>query len=900
MSKKSGENMAAVILAAGQGTRMQSANVHKVCFPVAGVPAINRLVGTLRDEGAGTVVLVVGALAGDVMHTVGGAFPETLFALQAKQHGTGDAARCGFAPLESMGFDAPVLVTYGDKVIAPGVVQRLSEEFHRSRCDAAFVVSEKSGGDQARVALAGDGHVEWIIETSDIDQATMMARLRAACKGKRRVSKADLRAAARRVVTRQSKREKLLGPLARRIAGDGTVSAADLLAAIPEEATMLETPAGPITPAQVRRRARHVNEAVYLFRPEALSEGLSRLTARTAQGEEYLPDVLTYLVRACDASGERRFKVKAMVLEDPQEILAFNTPDQLVTVEAAITQREKKTTAATRRKRNPVALSRGVARKAGQWLAAFTSGAPKLRRALRRIYGNDDALIAHRIQAYTRVLKLFVRRYGADREAVISRAPGRVNLMGRHVEHRGGYINPMAINREVLMVAAPREDDVVNLTNVDRRSFPDRRFSISGELSLVPWEDWLSYINSRRVQQMVLDAHGDWANYVKAACLRLQQSFRSVRLRGLDAAVVGDIPQAAGLSSSSAIVVAAGEATIACNRLDITASDFVDLCGEGEWYVGSRGGAGDHAAMKFGRRAQVSRVRFFPFDFEYVPGIGDAHRLVVFNSQVKAQKSSSARDVFNQKVAAYEFGLMMVLDRFPHFAHLVEHLRDLNAERLHIRPHVIYEILLTLPQSMTRAQLRETLSAGHRERAETIFETHGEPRNYDIRSVMLYGLAECARSERAGELLRRGDLAELGRTMCVSHDGDRVARASVTGTMVPFDYKTPDATLRRLLGDLQSEQPERVEQAQLYRQPGGYACSVPEIDQMADVAMATDGVLGAQLSGAGLGGCMMVLCRADAVDRLRRRMSREVYKPRGLKPDYTVCRPIEGSGLLAL
>lgn len=896
MAKESGERIAAVVLAAGQGTRMQSSATHKVCFPVAGVPAINRLVGTLRSEGAAAVVLVVGAMAGEVIRTVGQVYPETLFVLQAEQRGTGDATRCGFVPLEQAGFAGPVLVTYGDKVLAPGVVERLTEEFHRTRSDAVFAVSAKQEWDQARVSLTAEGDAEWVIETPDIDRARALARIRAACHGKRKVRAADLRAIAEQTIARAGKRQKLLGPIFALIAAEGSLDAADVLAAIPEDATLIRTPAGTLSAEQAAKRGKLVNEAVYLFHPQALAEGLAHLTSRTAQGEQYLPDVLTYLVQARDAQGKRRFKVRAMVLEDPTDVLAFNTPDQLVTIEAAVTQREKRVAAAPRRARR-LKLDRATCRKASEWLSMFDKLSPALRRALRKIYG-DDELVAERRKAYLKVLHLFARRYGPQREAVISRAPGRVNLMGRHVEHRGGYINPMAINREVLMVAAPRDDDTVRLADVDRRQFPDREFSISGELALVPWDDWLSYINSRRVQQMVLDARGDWANYVKAACLRLQQSFRSVHLRGMDAAVVGDIPQAAGLSSSSAIVVAAGEATIACNRLDVTASDFVDLCGEGEWYVGSRGGAGDHAAMKFGRRARVSRVRFFPFAFEYVPGIPDDHRLVVFNSQVRAQKSANARDVFNQKVAAYELGLMMVLDRFPHYAHLVDHLRDLNAERLHVRQHVVYEMLLTLPQSMTREQLRETLSAAHRERAETIFQTHSEPKNYDVRSVMLYGLAECARSERCGELLKASRLAELGRMMCTSHDGDRVARLGPDGKMAPFDYLTSDAALRMLVADLQSEQPDRVDRAQLYHQPGGYACSVPEIDLMVDVACRTEGVLGAQLSGAGLGGCMMVLARADAVDRLRRNMARLFYRPRNLKPDFTICRPIEGSGLL--
>jgi len=897
MAKHESISMAAIVLAAGQGTRMGSVTTHKVCFPVAGVPAINRMVGQLRGEGFATVIVVVGALTGEVVRTVGAVYPETLFVLQKEQRGTGDAARCGFAPLAGMNFAGPVLVTYGDKVLAPGVFARARSEFLRTASDALFIVSRKASSDQARVAIGPGGRAEWILEVADIDRARLMAALRRAVAGKKSVEAAALRRLAEQMVERPSKREKILGPLAALLNSGGTIAAKDVLAAIPRGADRLSTPDGEIGGEEALERSQYINEGLYLFRPQALAEGLAHMTARTAQGEEYLPDVLSHLLSAKNAAGQRRFNVRVVPQEDPDDILAFNTPDQLLAIEEVVARRERQTPTipeAVRAARLDPAMSKKVA----EWLKLFDAGGPRLRRALREIYGDDENLLAERRAAYVRVLRLFARKYGPDRQAVISRAPGRVNLMGRHVEHRGGHINPMAINREVLLAAGPRDDDVVRLANVDHKTFPDRDFSISRELALVPWDDWLSYINSRRVQQMVLDARGDWSNYVKAACLRLQQGFRNVRLAGLDAAVVGDIPMAAGLSSSSAIVVAAGEAIIAANRLDLTASDFVDLCGEGEWYVGSRGGAGDHAAMKFGRRSQVSRVRFFPFDFQYVPGLPQDCRLVVFNSQIKAPKGTAARDVFNQKVAAYELGLLLVLDGFPHFAPLVERLRDLSAARLHVRPHVIYEILLSLPQLMTRAELRETLSAERRERAEEVFKTHAEPRSYDIRSVVLYGLAECARSERCGELLKAGDVVELGRMMNVSHDGDRVARLTARGEMQPHDYRAPDAVLRSLAGDLQSEEARRVERAQLYNQPGGYACSVPEIDLMVDLACSVEGVLGAQLSGAGLGGCMMVLLRAEAWEKLRRKMVREFYKPRGLEPDYTVCRPIEGSGVL--
>lgn len=155
-------------------------------------------------------------------------------------------------------------------------------------------------------------------------------------------------------------------------------------------------------------------------------------------------------------------------------------------------------------------------------------------------------------------------------------------------------------------------------------------------------------------------APGDWSHYVRASLLRLQYEHSHARLKGMDCMVSGNIPMGAGLSSSSALVVGFADAAVALNGLDVTMRDFIDLCGEGEWFVGSRGGSADHAAIRTSKLGHVSRIGFFPFhiagEFKFPANL----HVVIANSGEQAIKSAGARDVYNHRVAGYEFAEMFL------------------------------------------------------------------------------------------------------------------------------------------------------------------------------------------------------------------------------------------------
>jgi len=536
------------------------------------------------------------------------------------------------------------------------------------------------------------------------------------------------------------------------------------------------------------------------------------------------------------------------------------------------------------------------ARKAGDWLKLLSDPDIEVRDRFARIYGEDTGSLKERIGWYRDAICRLCELYGQDREVIVVRAPGRINLVGMHVDHRGGHINSIA-SREMIMVVESREDDQVILHNTDMR-FDPARFTISEELPAEQISDWEGWTREQTKERARAGKAGHWSNYVKAPLVCLQNREKARRLRGMNALVSGNIPQAAGLASSSALVVCATEACLYLNELDLSPREFVEFCSIAEWYVGTRGGAGDHAAIKFSRQGFLSHIGFFPLQVELVPFPKD-YQVVICHTGVLAQKAAGARDIFNQRVAAYEIGLMLIKERFPHLAPRLQHLRDLNATNLGVDEAAIYKLLLSLPQTITRSELAEALP-NQRDRLQRLYGTHADPPGgYLVRQVCLYGLAECQRSQMAVDKLKAGDIEGFGELMNLSHEGDRVT-CLADGKRVPRTYSLPDEELQRLIADLSSDDPSKIEAARLYRQPGGYLASCPEGDELVDIALGIEGVVGARLVGAGLGGCVAILVRRNRVEELVRTVKAKYYEPGGLAPAIEVCVPIEGSGILAI
>ena len=819
-------NIVCVLLAGGKGKRMRSNTLHKVCFPVAGVPAIVRTMGVFKSSGIKQFCLVVGMMVEQVISTVAEKYPKTSFVYQSKPRGTGHAASCATDMLKTSDFDGDILICMGDKMVQPSAVSQLLAHHGKTNADVTLTtLPMEKDATPGRVCRNTKGKILGIVEKPDIDNAI-------------------------------TKRQKIT------IAGES------------------------MTPRQVENRSR-LNASLYIFKAPALYKAIGLLSDDNAQGELYLTDTIEHIVKAGG-------KVAEFQLDTPEDLMAYNTPEELLKIEEVFAKK-----GSTRRRisaHKPKLLGKFY-KTTDAWLKLVQQNSPRLQREMKKIYGPDESILKQRRQAYIKVLKLFAETHGKDRKIVLIRAPGRINLLGRHVDHRGGYVNTMAINREVVLAASPRQDDVVTLRNVHPKEFPAREFSIGELLGASDWMDWMDYINSTTVEQVREAYRGDWSNYAKAAVLRLQHACPDHRLSGMDCVVTGDIPMGAGLSSSSAVVVGLAEAALTLNGLDVKQQEFVDMCGEGEWFVGSRGGSADHAAIRSGIRGRVVRVGFFPFRIEQTMPFPKDQSLVIVNSHIRASKSAGARDTFNHRVSTFNIAELYLREHCG-ILKSIEHLRDINPVSLGVDQVEIYRALKRIPVQITRRGVLRAFPQ-HRERLETIFATHKQMGAYRLRDVAMYGISECLRSDMYAELLESNQLEQIGRLMQISHDGDRIVSYR-DGWAEKFAPSYSDAKLDKLIKNCSSNKPELISASQLWAQCGRYACSTPEIDYIVDLACAQQGVIGAQLAGAGLGGCAMILANNDHVEALLTALRNNYYKPRNLKPDLYVCKPVTGSGLISV
>ena len=193
-----------------------------------------------------------------------------------------------------------------------------------------------------------------------------------------------------------------------------------------------------------------------------------------------------------------------------------------------------------------------------------------------------------------RLAAAFQARFGRPPTAVAA-APGRVNLIGEHLDYNEGHVLPVAIDRSIMVAFASRSDGRVRLYSLD--------FEQESAFDL---------------EDIQRDPEAPWSDYVRGVAWALRGAGH--RLSGLDAALQGDVPVGAGLSSSAALEVAALGAFEAASGLQLDRRDLALLGQRAEnGFVGVACGIMDQMAAALSRAGHALLIDCRSLEHEAVP-----------------------------------------------------------------------------------------------------------------------------------------------------------------------------------------------------------------------------------------------------------------------------------------
>jgi galactokinase len=222
--------------------------------------------------------------------------------------------------------------------------------------------------------------------------------------------------------------------------------------------------------------------------------------------------------------------------------------------------------------------------------------------------------------------------------------PGRVEVLGKHTDYAGGRSLLCAVERGFCLVARPRRDAQVLVTNARSRA----QCALALDPELEP-------------------ADRRWCNYPSTAVRRLARNFPLAR-RGADIAFISDLPAASGMSSSSALIVAIFLILADINALAATdvyrreIHSLEDLAGylgtvengesfgtlTGDRGVGTSGGSEDHTAILCSRAGELRQYSFCPIHHERTVALPAGFVFTLGVSGVVAIKTGTARAKYNR------------------------------------------------------------------------------------------------------------------------------------------------------------------------------------------------------------------------------------------------------------
>ncbi|EEH04900.1 galactokinase [Histoplasma capsulatum G186AR] len=455
---------------------------------------------------------------------------------------------------------------------------------------------------------------------------------------------------------------------------------------------------------------------------------------------------------------------------------------------------------------------------------------------------------------WTNFIATFKKLYGASPDFV-ARSPGRVNIIGEHIDYSLYDVLPTAVSVDVLIAvkvhpAEKTQESWAKVANTNGAKFASGQFTIPKDKDVE-----------------IDSAKHEWINYFKAGLrvalklLREKNQVGDFTPVSFEVLVDGNVPPGGGISSSAAFVCSSALAGVKANGYDISKQELQDIAIVSERAVGVYSGGMDQAASIFSLRGYLLYVRFFPsFHFEHIP-VPKAHPEITFlmaQSFVTSNKAETAPRHYNLRVAECTLATVVLAKMHNLFlpkdcSSLGYSLRNFHEELMRKEGRL---------QDPLEYQLDSIIMVA----ADTLTKEEGYTRE-DVAALLGISISDLEKQflstfpvQAERFLLRQRALHCFKEARRVLDFKSCLSRSQKQGHLDEHNVK--------YLGQLLNESMASCRDL--------YDCTCPEVDDICEIALRA-GALGSRVTGAGWGGCTVHMVPQEKVADVTEALKKEYY-----------------------
>jgi galactokinase len=304
-------------------------------------------------------------------------------------------------------------------------------------------------------------------------------------------------------------------------------------------------------------------------------------------------------------------------------------------------------------------------------------------------------------------------------------SPGRINIIGEHIDYNDGFVLPAAINKYICFAISKNDNSECKITAIDLN-----------ETYHFNWNEELKPVDKM------------WVNYILGVLHQLKE--KEFVMQGFNMVFSSTIPMGAGLSSSAALECGVGFAMNSIFNLGLSKKELALIGQKSEHtFVGVNCGIMDQFASVFGKKNNVIKLDCNTLEYEYHKADFKNYSLLLLDSNVKHTHLTSGYNVRRQEV---EQGLSIIKHYFPEVKTfrncnetMVLELREKLGETLFKRCHFVVKEILRVQDAVIAIENSDFKNLG-----ELMSQTHiGLSKEYEVSCDEIDFLVNAVQNEKS-------------------------------------------------------------------------------------------------------------------------------------------------------